>query len=87
MAHAVDLYVFDAPHDRGSKIQLYRKFVERAGFEWLEEPAIDESLVFQCKFASNSDATMGKWNKTAPQLRQVREEGQSISLKLQAVKP
>lgn len=95
MVHAIDAYIFDEPLQELSgsyekrlslRIGLYRAGVEGAGFRWIEPPAVDKSCVFKCDFASNSDSTMHRWNKVAPQLRHVREVAQSISLKLQALK-
>jgi len=86
MVHAIDLYVSDVPEVRNKKVDKYIVEVENAGFNWFKKPTINSNITFRSYFASNSDATMSIWNKTAPKLRKVREMAQSISLKLHAFK-
>jgi len=85
MAHAIDVYIFNVPGNL-ERLDLYRSAVETAGLEWVKQPKIDRRAIFKTCFASNSDATMGAWNKIVPTLRSVREEAQSVSVKLLAFK-
>ena len=85
LLHAIDLYIFDEAHS-GVRVDLYRQAVEAKEFTWLMSPAIDNSISFQCSFASNSDVTMNVWNQIVPELRGVREQAQSVSIKLMAFK-
>jgi len=68
------------------RIEYYRQAVEKAGFLWHSDPSITKGLVFSTKFASNSDLTMAGWNKVSPLLRAIRENMQSVSIKMIAKK-
>lgn len=82
LLHAIDLYVRDEPHGN-ERVDAYRDLPGRLGLplEWVEPPAIDGRVTFRCEYASNSDATMARWNVMAPGLRGVREVAQSVSVK------
>lgn len=82
MAHAIDLYIFDAVNDRLQIIDRYRTAIEKQGFTWYAAPVIDKSATFQCNYASNSDITMHDWNQVVPSLQTIRETAQSVSIKL-----
>lgn len=89
MLHAIDIYIFDAdtnvPHREYSRTRLrqYLSFANRPdlGLEMRDAPSIDEDLSFTCRFASNSDQAMNKWNHFAPDLKAVREIAQVVSIK------
>ncbi|PSB14683.1 hypothetical protein C7B61_02040 [filamentous cyanobacterium CCP1] len=86
LAHAIDLYIFDAPDPRVRIIDLYRSLVEKYEFEWLTPPTLDGNAAFQCKYASNADIEMHQWNSVAPKLTPIRAIAQSVSIQLIAFK-
>ena len=87
MAHAIDAYVRDIPTPHRLEIvEQYIEAIDSQGFEWFLPPKNDKNFTFKSEFASNSDLTMAVWNHIAPTLRTIREESQSISLKLIAHK-
>ncbi len=86
MIHAVDLYVGESPLQGNSRVENYIEAITKAGFKWDTTPQVNKDLVFKPHFASNSDATMGIWNKAVPSLRALREENQSITLKVRVTK-
>ncbi|WP_416672056.1 class I SAM-dependent methyltransferase [Egbenema bharatensis] len=86
LAHAIDLYIFDAPDPRVRIIDSYRSLVEKHEFEWLTPPTLDGNATFQCKYASNADIEMHQWNSVAPKLTPIRVIAQSVSIQLIAFK-
>lgn len=86
LLHAIDLYISDEPTYLTETVELYHQAISKQNFEWLEEPAINNRITFRCDYASNSDLTMSQWNRIAPSLRSVRENHQSVSIKLVAIK-
>lgn len=84
MLHAIDLYVFDRPKPkRNERISRYVAVPEelQLPLAWLNPPTIDESVRFRCEYATNSDATLAKWNRLVPTMRHVREQAQHVSIK------
>lgn len=78
--HAIDLYlaneVLPGPQTR---LNLYNKWLEREDIEALEPP-VAKRAVFSTEMATNPDLAMWQWNRVAPNLRDLRETSQSVSL-------
>lgn len=85
--HAIDIYLSDSGLDYISKkIDEYCHIAALTGFRFKMCPAIDKNLAFSCRYASNPDCGMYKWNKTSPSLKRQREISQSVSLKMVLIK-
>src|SRR6056297_1579057 len=80
--HAIDMYIGAGPLAGSQKrLDLYRSWLERPDIEPLG-PVTAEKAVFAPWMASNPDQTMWQWNRSVPQLREMRSKTQSASLLL-----
>ena len=95
MIHAIDTYIYDkdSVHVNGQKltrnrIKKYLEFADRPdlGFKMVDTPQIDENVCFSCRYASNSDNELYRWNTIAPAMISHREEGQSVSIKAEWIR-
>ena len=87
MLHAIDVYVWDEPHEiLQQRIDVYLRAVAASDLGYKSSPIIDRDLVFKCHFASNSDLGMYGWNKLAPNLKERRRVTQSTSVKMELTK-
>lgn len=81
--HAIDFYVGDVPRrpvdDKLNSLRV--SSCNETGLYFDEVPDYPTPLTFNCSQVSNSDMAMALWNKMAPNLRDVRETCQAISLK------
>jgi SAM-dependent methyltransferase len=87
--HAIDVYLGDSFNSRmNERIDLYRRAVELAGFEFVSTPVIDSSCSFQTHFASNSDLELYNWNSLVPgSMERIRALYQNVSIKMAVRKP
>ena len=93
--HAIDIYLFDkedmayppALRTR-ERIKTYLGYASRPDLDiqMRRPPAIDENLSFSCRYATNPDSVMHRWNTIAPKLVKVRNRAQSVSLKAEWIK-
>jgi SAM-dependent methyltransferase len=82
--HAIDVYLGDSEYIRKNpQIDIYRTVGKENGIplEFIDQPQIDATSVFSCRYASNSDMCMYNWNKSVPGLVNVRNNSQSVSIK------
>lgn len=81
--HAIDFYIGDSPRgDIDNKlISLCTNSIDNTGLSFLRAPDYPSPLIFDCFMVSNSDMAMHLWNKMAPNLRELRETSQAVSLK------
>ncbi len=83
MHHAIDLYIQDDPFEYSSnRVEMYSKLATQDGLLFVEKPAIDRSIRFRCRYATNPDTGMYGWNKAVPELSALRIASQSVSLKM-----
>jgi len=93
MIHAIDTYVYD-PADRQAPgmeefAQRTRKYLEYAdrpelGIRLVEPAKINADFVFSCRYASQPDNILDKWQQSRPTIK--REVGQLVSIKAEWVK-
>ncbi|MCR6644465.1 MAG: class I SAM-dependent methyltransferase [Terricaulis sp.] len=82
MMHLIDLYVETDPSQNAAvnqRLELYRKAFS-LGFEPLGEILPPGGIAFDCRYASNPDNMMNRWNKSAPGLREKRLRSQACTL-------
>ena len=81
--HAIDFYIGDKPSPDVDKKLNALNLHSHAGTGLLFEQAPDYPvpLLFKSSYVTNSDMAMADWNKAAPNLREIRETCQAISLK------
>ena len=89
MLHAIDVYLPDYNDEKGTplfmdRVQLYRDTITSLGdsIAWIEPPEVQAPLYSSARYASNPDQTLYQWNKSFPQLVDVRARCQSCSLLL-----
>lgn len=89
--HAIDVYLGDDPSENRNyifRLKRYIDIIREIGYKLDEEPGFEiEQARFRSSYATNSDLTMHIWNTIAPNLRHVRENTQSCSLKIAMSKP
>lgn len=81
--HAIDYYIGDTPRESVDE-NLQAIEVESCrdtGLSFETNPGYDKPLLFKSFYVSNSDMAMQLWNQMAPNLREVRENCQAVSLK------
>lgn len=86
MMHLIDLYVEDdasANEVANRRLELYRAAFDM-GFEQLGEMLPAGGVRFECRYATNPDNMMNRWNKSVPELREKRARSQACSLILHA---
>ena len=81
--HAIDLYLEDRPAlHTVERFEHYRAWVTgTAGVEPIG-PVFDGDCRFTCDLATNPDDVMYAWGEIAPQLTELRQHAQSVSLLL-----
>jgi ubiquinone/menaquinone biosynthesis C-methylase UbiE len=82
--HAIDVYLGDSEYIKENpRIDTYRTVRKENGtpLEFIDEPKIDATSVFSCRYASNPDMNIYKWNKSVSTLVNVRNKSQSVSIK------
>ncbi len=82
MIHLVDMYLMpDRSHYNDSRMQIYGSSFNHL-FRPMEPVTFpeDRSWPFMECYCSNPDNTMYGWNSVNPQLRQVRENSQSVAI-------
>lgn len=85
MYHAIDMYVSAAPTPFWSnRFEMYRKAVASRSDVVPVGPVFDGPLVFTPDIASNPDNIMYGWRTISPALDSLRQQAQSVSLKIAA---
>lgn len=91
MLHAIDTYLFDASDSTMARpfekrIEAYLRFADRPdlGIKLTQDPSVDQTLTFSCRYASLPDNVLHEWNLTRPSLK--RAIGQVVSLKSEWIK-
>ena len=82
--HAIDAYLGDSEYKKENpQIDIYKTVCKENGIplEFIDEPKIDATSVFSCWYASNSDMCIYNWNKSVPEIVNVRNNCQSVSIK------
>ena len=82
--HAIDAYLGNSGYKKENpQIDTYRTVCKENGIplEFIDEPKIDATSVFSCWYASNSDMCIYNWNKSVPEIVNVRNNCQSVSIK------
>lgn len=89
VAHAIDVYLFDSdepndalPRYSSNRIALYRStpLISGGALRFKAPPEAEIEPHFKCKYASNSDREMLRWNQYAPALSEMRSYAQSVTL-------
>lgn len=78
--HAIDLYLSDDPNESDHAIRTQDRvavYLNTPGatdgaLKWKQQPMITRELKASAKFAFNSMATLLSWNRSVPQLKDVR---------------
>jgi SAM-dependent methyltransferase len=79
--HAIDIYVDDSPSDYfRQRYDFYRSLVDGSELFSPREAVFRGPLAFTCDMASNPDHTMYAWGRLAPELNDLRQRAQCVSL-------
>jgi SAM-dependent methyltransferase len=82
--HAIDVYLGDSDYPKiNQQIEIYRSISEKGQIplDFIEKPVIDATTQFKCRYATNSDNVIYRWNKSVPKIQKMRNHCQSVSIK------